>query len=522
MSGNDLKKKREHSGRIFMFTDKNDKKECQEAKKIFTEFELDSSVISEIKIDSKPHLKKIMENKSKGNDKTPQIFFNSIYFGGLKQLNEEKSQHPTSLLERIKTTLNGEPGELYQVYKKQSEIFLIQPADFHFPLPLNRTIICAVNLINQTDSYAAFKLKTTAPKRYTVKPKDGVVEPQSTIKIEVTLHQDVKDIPEDDKFRIESVRILNSNSISEKNAVNEAFNQYQKSIVKQKICCVFGITHPNMKIMQYSDYIYIEPFETEVKNENDDDEVELEQYKSFTVDNKSKISSLLPPKKEDELSKENEEKLKEQEVKHEENQIQNKVEENQKILNDDDDAKKELTNDNIEVKKEVISPRKETIETSVKPKKEEVLKEEEVTSSKEIKNEEPKKEEIKVENESSEDIKTPSEIIPDLNTNSTWGILEQDYFSPKKKTTPIDLNENFNEVKLHKTSKISILIEENKQLKKEIEKYKIELENYKNIEMTSSKITSKKEKKEKNEEEKYSLLMVVFAAMLFFLVGKVL
>ena len=36
-----------------MFTDKNEKKECQEAKKIFTDFELDTGVISEIKIDSK-------------------------------------------------------------------------------------------------------------------------------------------------------------------------------------------------------------------------------------------------------------------------------------------------------------------------------------------------------------------------------------------------------------------------------------------------------------------------------------
>ena len=34
------------------------------------------------------------------------------------------------------------------------------------------------------DKYAVFKLKTTAPKRYAVRPKEGIVPPHSTEKIE--------------------------------------------------------------------------------------------------------------------------------------------------------------------------------------------------------------------------------------------------------------------------------------------------------------------------------------------------
>jgi glutaredoxin len=133
MSGNELKKKRLYTGRIFMFTEKNDKRDCQDAKQIFLDFELDPSVISEIKIDSKPHLRTIMEVYTNKKTSTPQIFFNSVYFGGIAELLAEKNKSATTLLEKIKTTLNGEPGELYQVYKRQSEIFSIQPSDFYFP-----------------------------------------------------------------------------------------------------------------------------------------------------------------------------------------------------------------------------------------------------------------------------------------------------------------------------------------------------------------------------------------------------
>jgi len=41
-----------------------------------------------------------------------------------------------------------------------------------------------IKLINRTDKYAAFKLKTTAPKRYGVRPKEGIVPPHSTERIE--------------------------------------------------------------------------------------------------------------------------------------------------------------------------------------------------------------------------------------------------------------------------------------------------------------------------------------------------
>lgn len=75
---------------------------------------------------------------------------------------------------------------------------------------------------NLTDFYAAFRLKTTAPKRYIVKPKDGIVAPHQTEKIEIILNKDTTSTPMDDKFRIESVKILNISQFQDTNSISEA------------------------------------------------------------------------------------------------------------------------------------------------------------------------------------------------------------------------------------------------------------------------------------------------------------
>lgn len=40
-----------------------------------------------------------------------------------------------------------------------------------------------IKLHNPTDNNVCFKVKTTAPKKYCVRPNSGVVEPQSTVSV---------------------------------------------------------------------------------------------------------------------------------------------------------------------------------------------------------------------------------------------------------------------------------------------------------------------------------------------------
>ncbi|GER50136.1 vesicle-associated membrane protein [Striga asiatica] len=66
---------------------------------------------------------------------------------------------------------------------------------------------CAVHLANVTDQYVAFKVKTTSPKKYCVRPNVGIIKPKSTCDFTVTMQAQKSAPPEmqcKDKFLIQS------------------------------------------------------------------------------------------------------------------------------------------------------------------------------------------------------------------------------------------------------------------------------------------------------------------------------
>ncbi|GAU25694.1 hypothetical protein TSUD_266210, partial [Trifolium subterraneum] len=73
---------------------------------------------------------------------------------------------------------------------------------------LRKQISCSLLLSNKSDNFVAFKVKTTNPKKYFVRPNIGVVLPRSTCDITVTM-QGQKEAPPNmqciDKFLIQSV-----------------------------------------------------------------------------------------------------------------------------------------------------------------------------------------------------------------------------------------------------------------------------------------------------------------------------
>ena len=62
-------------------------------------------------------------------------------------------------------------------------------ADFFFFLlgPFKEPVSVVMKLTNTTEKKACFKVKTTAPKRYCVKPTTGVIDPKGVVTILVTL-----------------------------------------------------------------------------------------------------------------------------------------------------------------------------------------------------------------------------------------------------------------------------------------------------------------------------------------------
>ncbi|XP_057723654.1 vesicle-associated protein 1-2-like isoform X2 [Arachis stenosperma] len=106
------------------------------------------------------------------------------------------------------------------------ELFSIEPLELKFPFELKKQISCALQLFNKTDSYVAFKVKTTNPKKYCVRPNTGIVLPRSTCDIMVAM-QAQKEAPPDmqckDKFLLQCVKTFDGASTKDINS--EMFNK---------------------------------------------------------------------------------------------------------------------------------------------------------------------------------------------------------------------------------------------------------------------------------------------------------
>ncbi|KAJ3680362.1 hypothetical protein LUZ60_016640 [Juncus effusus] len=96
-----------------------------------------------------------------------------------------------------------------------NELLEIEPLELKFPFELRKQVSCSIQLTNKTENHVAFKIKTTSPKKYCVRPNSGIVLPGSTSDVVVTM-QAQKEAPLDfhckDKFLVQSV------------IVNEGFN----------------------------------------------------------------------------------------------------------------------------------------------------------------------------------------------------------------------------------------------------------------------------------------------------------
>lgn len=89
-----------------------------------------------------------------------------------------------------------------------SELLEIHPQELKFTFELKKQSSCLIQLTNKTDQYVAFKVKTTSPKKYCVRPNTGIVKPKSASDVTVTM-QAQRVAPPDlvckDKFLIQSM-----------------------------------------------------------------------------------------------------------------------------------------------------------------------------------------------------------------------------------------------------------------------------------------------------------------------------
>ncbi|KAG8476122.1 hypothetical protein CXB51_032912 [Gossypium anomalum] len=126
------------------------------------------------------------------------------------------------------------------------ELLSSEPSELKFPFELKKQISCSLQLSNKTDNYVAFKVKTTNPKKYCVRPNTGVVLPRSTCDVIVTM-QAQKEAPPDmqcrDKFLLQSVKV--NDGLTANDITAEMFNKEAGNVVEECKLKVVYISPPS-------------------------------------------------------------------------------------------------------------------------------------------------------------------------------------------------------------------------------------------------------------------------------------
>ncbi|KAG8060090.1 hypothetical protein GUJ93_ZPchr0002g25665 [Zizania palustris] len=126
------------------------------------------------------------------------------------------------------------------------ELLGIDPAELLFSFELKKQISCSLQLTNQTDEYVAFKVKTTSPKKYCVRPNNGIVAPRSTSDVLVTM-QAQREAPPDmqckDKFLVQSAIV--KQDLEPKDITGDMFTKESGNVVDEvKLKVVYAPPQP--------------------------------------------------------------------------------------------------------------------------------------------------------------------------------------------------------------------------------------------------------------------------------------
>ncbi|KAK3942233.1 vesicle-associated protein 2-2 [Diplogelasinospora grovesii] len=111
----------------------------------------------------------------------------------------------------------------------------IDPLELGFRRPFTVEVAQILKIKNPNTSPVAFKVKTTAPKQYCVRPNSGRIEPGKDVEVSVLLQAMKQEPPLDarcrDKFLVQSVAITGDKEFTN---VQQIWDSVEKSAVQEK------------------------------------------------------------------------------------------------------------------------------------------------------------------------------------------------------------------------------------------------------------------------------------------------
>ena len=125
------------------------------------------------------------------------------------------------------------------------KLLSIEPLECKFPFELKRQISCSLQLPNKIENHVVFKVKTMNSKKYHVHLNTGIVLPQSTCDVIVTMRAQ-KEAPSNlhykDKFLIQSAVLIAGTSQTD--ITVDMFNKDSGHIVEECKLKVVDVSPP--------------------------------------------------------------------------------------------------------------------------------------------------------------------------------------------------------------------------------------------------------------------------------------
>ncbi|KAF1964981.1 VAMP-associated protein [Bimuria novae-zelandiae CBS 107.79] len=114
----------------------------------------------------------------------------------------------------------------------------LDPPELGFKRPFQQEVTQTLKLKNNHSDPVAFKVKTTAPKQYCVRPNSGRIEPGDHVEVQILLQAMKEDPPPDakcrDKFLVQSVLVTADKEFTNVASLWANIEQTAKSSIQEK------------------------------------------------------------------------------------------------------------------------------------------------------------------------------------------------------------------------------------------------------------------------------------------------
>lgn len=131
--------------------------------------------------------------------------------------------------------------------KHEQILVLDPPTDLKFKGPFTDVVTTNLKLRNPSDRKVCFKVKTTAPRRYCVRPNSGIIDPGLTVTVSVMLQPFDYDPNEKSKHKFMVQTIFAPTNTSDMDAVWKEAKPDE--LMDSKLRCIFEMPTENDKLV---------------------------------------------------------------------------------------------------------------------------------------------------------------------------------------------------------------------------------------------------------------------------------